>query len=224
QKPVPNNKNKKKQNKSSKNFKAIGIILAFVIVFLAGFGFAKNYFSEDDDGQVLNTDYSSQQNDEHYNSSEDQENEYYEEELVQEDLDQTENTYTDDDAISQSQITELIDNLEYNYDEAINTGNVDLVYPYITETGNLRKNYDKYIPEWHEEGLRTYIKDADYGQFEYEDGEYRISRVSINKVVQNNKIHYEKEYIEFILVENDNLELLVDRCENYSMLDSDYNY
>ena len=115
-------------------------------------------------------------------------------------------------------------NLEYNDDEAINTGNVELVYPYITETGNLRKNYDKYIPEWHEEGLRTYIKDVDYGQFEYEDGEYRISRVSINKVVQNNKVHYEKEYIEFVLVENGDLELLVDRCENYSMLDSDYNY
>lgn len=224
QKQMPNNKNKKKQNKPSKSFKAIGIILAFVIVFLAGFSFAKNYFSEDDDGQVLNTDYSSEQNDEQYNSSEDQENEYDEEEPVQEDLDQTENTYTDDDAISQSQITEVIDNLEYNYDEAINTGNVELVYPYITETGNLRKNYDKYIPEWHEEGLRTYIKDVDYGQFEYEDGEYRISRVSINKVVQNNKVHYEKEYIEFVLVENGDLELLVDRCENYSMLDSDYNY
>ena len=72
--------------------------------------------------------------------------------------------------------------------------------------------------------MRTYIKDVDYGQFEYEDGEYRISRVSINKVVQNNKVHYEKEYIEFVLVENGDLELLVDRCENYSMLDSDYNY
>ncbi|MGM9533722.1 MAG: hypothetical protein ACI3VR_00645 [Intestinibacter sp.] len=224
-KPVQNNKNKKKQNqnKPSKNFKVIGMILAFVIVFLAGFGLAKNYFGKDDNGQVLNTNYSSEQNDDQYNSnsSEDEENQYYEEELVKED---SEDAYTDDDAISQSQITEVIDNLEYNYDEAINTGNVVLVYPYITETGNLRKNYDKYIPKWHEEGLRTYIKDADYGQFEYEDGEYRISRVSVNKVVQNNKAHYEKEYIEFVLVENDDLELLVDRCENYSMLDSDYDY
>lgn len=214
----------KDRNEKNKIPKAIVIIIILLIVFLAGFGLAKVYFDKNDDEKVQNSQYDS--------SYDNKDNEVAENKANKNNkpLDQKDGMYLGDNAIdnyevSQEQITNLIDKLELSYDEAINTGEVELTYPYLTETGNLRKNYDKYLLEWHEEGLRTYIKDADYGQLEHEEnGEYRISRVSVNKVVKNNKSHYEKEYIEFILVENDDSELLIDRCENYSMLDSDFDY
>lgn len=123
-----------------------------------------------------------------------------------------------------TQIIDLVEQLQFNYDIAINTGDVSKTYPYITKTGNLYSSYNKNIPLWHNEGMRTVTEEVEYTDVELnDDGTYKIGRYSICKVSRNNVVVYEKEYIEFIIIE-ENGRFIVDSCKNYEMIDNNYYY
>lgn len=123
-----------------------------------------------------------------------------------------------------TKVIDAIERLQENYDSAINTGNVNLVYPYITTTGNLYDSYSKYIPIWHEEGMKTFVEEAEYTDIKLDaEDTYRVGRYSICRVDRNGLVVYEKEYIDFI-VKKEKGDFLVDSCKNYRMIDNNYNY
>lgn len=123
-----------------------------------------------------------------------------------------------------SKIINLVDNLQFNYDIAINTGDVSKVYPYITKTGNLYSSYTKNIPLWHDEGMRTVTEEVEYTDVELNyDGTYKVGRYSICKVSRKDVVVYEKEYIDFIITK-ENGKFLVESCKNYKMIDNNYDY
>lgn len=127
--------------------------------------------------------------------------------------------------IDKYDIKNIIDKLQKSYDQALETGNVDLVYPYITTTGNLYESYKKNIPQWHNQGVRNEIVSASYTTTRVEgyDYNYVVGRTSVSRVKKNGKVVYEREYIEFIVTYIDG-ELYVDSCRNYKMLDNDFIY
>lgn len=212
-KNVKDKTNKLKQNETKLTKKVF--IIFIVIALIVGIFYFLNKPKYQENNYSNNINKSSNTNESSLSNNSIEEDSYIEENEA----------YLNYNEVSQQELIDLIDELEYSYDEAINTGNVSLTYPYLTDDGILRKSYDKNIPEWHDEGMNVRIVDTDYYDFEQEEaGKYRIARVSVTEVNRNGDIRYEQEYIEFIIVQDEDGNLLVDTCENYSMLDDDYNY
>lgn len=106
-----------------------------------------------------------------------------------------------------------------NYGNARNYGSISYVSDYITSSGALYKQLSKVIPKGYEKGTKVDVVGYTKNSMKRESNKYRVSvTVEYNVYTQEKGLQYQKEYMEFIVVQSSG-QWLIDHYDNWQMLE-----
>ena len=106
-----------------------------------------------------------------------------------------------------------------NYGNARNYGSISYVSDYLTSSGDLYKQLSKTIPKTYANGTQVDVVGYTKNSMTREGNKYRVSvTIEYNIYKQDKGAQYQKEYMEFIVVQSSG-QWLIDHYDNWQMLE-----
>lgn len=123
--------------------------------------------------------------------------------------------------IDKTKIQYLLDDIFYNYGLAIESGNLELMYPYVTYDGDSYKTYQKSIPRYYEENIHVSVLDYEIQNINIEeDDSYRVRCLTNYSIANSKGSRYQTEESDYMIKKDStNGKLLLDRIENWKKVE-----
>ena len=120
---------------------------------------------------------------------------------------------------SNSEVDLVVKGYLENYGNARNYGSISYVSDYLTSSGDLYKQLSKTIPKTYEKGTQVDVVGYTKNSMKREGNKYRVSAtIEYNIYKQDKGAQYQKEYMEFIVVQSSG-QWLIDHYDNWQMLE-----
>lgn len=120
---------------------------------------------------------------------------------------------------SNSEVDLVVKGYLENYGNARNYGSISYVSDYLTSSGDLYKQLSKTIPKTYEKGTQVDVVGYTKNSMTREGNKYRVSvTIEYNIYKQDKGAQYQKEYMEFIVVQSSG-QWLIDHYDNWQMLE-----
>lgn len=120
---------------------------------------------------------------------------------------------------SNSEVDLVVKGYLGNYADALNYGSIGYVSDYLTLSGDLYKQLSKTIPKTYEKGTQVDVVGYTKNSMKREGNKYRVSAtIEYNIYKQDKGAQYQKEYMEFIVVQSSG-QWLIDHYDNWQMLE-----
>ncbi|WP_343002604.1 TcaA NTF2-like domain-containing protein [Intestinibacter bartlettii] len=120
---------------------------------------------------------------------------------------------------SNSEVDLVVKGYLGNYADALNYGSIGYVSDYLTSSGDLYKQLSKTIPKTYEKGTQVDVVGYTKNSMKKEGNKYRVSAtIEYNIYKQDKGAQYQKEYMEFIVVQSSG-QWLIDHYDNWQMLE-----
>lgn len=120
---------------------------------------------------------------------------------------------------SNSEVDLVVKGYLGNYADALNYGSIGYVSDYLTSSGDLYKQLSKTIPKTYEKGTQVDVVGYTKNSMKREGNKYRVSAtIEYNIYKQDKGAQYQKEYMEFIVVQSSG-QWLIDHYDNWQMLE-----
>lgn len=120
---------------------------------------------------------------------------------------------------SNSEVDLVVKGYLGNYADALNYGSIGYVSDYLTSSGDLYKQLSKTIPKTYEKGTQVDVVGYTKNSMKREGNKYRVSAtIEYNIYKQDKEAQYQKEYMEFIVVQSSG-QWLIDHYDNWQMLE-----
>ena len=120
---------------------------------------------------------------------------------------------------SNSEVDLVVKGYLGNYADALNYGSIGYVSDYLTLSGDLYKQLSKTIPKTYEKGTQVDVVGYTKNSMKKEGNKYRVSAtIEYNIYKQDKGAQYQKEYMEFIVVQSSG-QWLIDHYDNWQMLE-----
>lgn len=120
---------------------------------------------------------------------------------------------------SNSEVDLVVKGYLGNYGNARNYGSIGYVSDYITSSGALYKQLSKVIPKGYEKGTKVDVVGYTKNSMTREGNKYRVSvTIEYNVYTQDKGLQYQKEYMEFIVVQSSG-QWLIDHYDNWEILE-----
>ena len=115
----------------------------------------------------------------------------------------------------------LLDNIFNNYITAVDTGNPDIMYQYLTYEGESYNSYKTNIPKFYNKNILIDMIDYNIGKITKEkNGDYRVNYTIRFKITTSDGIRYQTEEADYIIVKDSSTgKLLGDRIENWRIVE-----
>lgn len=115
---------------------------------------------------------------------------------------------------------ELMVNLIQDYAYAVNTGNPDYLDKHLVYNGEEYKSYQKMIPDFYSKGIILDVLSVEITNIErYDEDTFRANIITEYEIANSDELRYQKETIDYLIKSKGNGIFLVDKSENYKMLD-----
>lgn len=115
---------------------------------------------------------------------------------------------------SNSEVDLVVKGYLGNYADALNYGSIGYVSDYLTSSGDLYKQLSKTIPKTYEKGTQVDVVGYTKNSMKREGNKYRVSvTIEYNVYTQDKGLQYQKEYMEFIVVQSSG-QWLIDHYDN----------
>ena len=120
---------------------------------------------------------------------------------------------------SNSEVDLVVKGYLGNYADALNYGSIGYVSDYLTSSGDLYKQLSKTIPKTYANGTQVDVVGYTKNSMKREGNKYRVSAtIEYNIYKQDKGAQYQKEYMEFIVVQSSG-QWLIDHYDNWQMLE-----
>ena len=120
---------------------------------------------------------------------------------------------------SNSEVDLVVKGYLENYGNARNYGSISYVSDYLTSSGDLYKQLSKTIPKTYANGTQVDVVGYTKNSMKREGNKYRVSAtIEYNIYKQDKGAQYQKEYMEFIVVQSSG-QWLIDHYDNWQMLE-----
>ena len=120
---------------------------------------------------------------------------------------------------SNSEVDLVVKGYLENYGNARNYGSISYVSDYLTSSGDLYKQLSKTIPKTYANGTQVDVVGYTKNSMTREGNKYRVSvTIEYNIYKQDKGAQYQKEYMEFIVVQSSG-QWLIDHYDNWQMLE-----
>ena len=120
---------------------------------------------------------------------------------------------------SNSEVDLVVKGYLENYGNARNYGSISYVSDYLTSSGDLYKQLSKTIPKTYANGTQVDVVGYTKNSMTREGNKYRVSAtIEYNIYKQDKGAQYQKEYMEFIVVQSSG-QWLIDHYDNWQMLE-----
>ena len=120
---------------------------------------------------------------------------------------------------SNSEVDLVVKGYLENYGNARNYGSISYVSDYLTSSGDLYKQLSKTIPKTYANGTQVDVVGYTKNSIKREGNKYRVSAtIEYNIYKQDKGAQYQKEYMEFIVVQSSG-QWLIDHYDNWQMLE-----
>lgn len=128
---------------------------------------------------------------------------------------ENENTLSD----SNSEVDLVVKAYLENYGNAINFGDIGYISSYLTSSGKFYKELSKSIPKTYDKGTKVDVVGYTKGNMKKEGNKYRVPMtIEYNIYKEDDGLKYQKEYMEFIVVQSAG-EWLIDHYDNWKLLE-----
>lgn len=129
------------------------------------------------------------------------------------------NNYSNSNSDSNSEVDLVVKGYLENYGNARNYGSISYVSDYLTSSGDLYKQLSKTIPKTYANGTQVDVVGYTKNSMKREGNKYRVSAtIEYNIYKQDKGAQYQKEYMEFIVVQSSG-QWLIDHYDNWQMLE-----
>lgn len=119
-----------------------------------------------------------------------------------------------------AEMEELIVNLVQDYAYAVNIGDEAYLDKYLVHNGEEYKSYRKLIPNYYSKGIILDVVSVEITNIErYDDDTFRASLITEYEISNSAELRYQKESIDYLIKSKGNGVYLVDKTENYNLLD-----
>lgn len=124
----------------------------------------------------------------------------------------------DDTAIATME--DLIVNLIQDYAYAVNIGEANYLDKYLVYNGEEYKSYQKLIPNYYSKGIALDVVSIEITNIErYDEDTFRASLITEYEIANSSELRYQKESIDYLINSKGDGIYLVDKSENYKLLD-----